>query len=145
MVNIIDKIEEFMKQFTECCAKGDIIRAKKLLNEKKEIGEGSFLGMFGTIRLAVGGPIINEGFELACLNGHMDVARWIYYEVGGIDLNKGNGEAFITTCRNGHLDIAVWLCEICKNYSLDYDPLTERITPIIIKRSNTKKLNIHIA
>jgi hypothetical protein len=46
-----------------------------------------------------------EAFQIACDNGKLDVAQWLYYQGGIIDCNQ----AFKITCYNGNLDVAQWL------------------------------------
>lgn len=47
-------------------------------------------------------------FRIACENGHLEVAQWLYEIKKEINIEI----AFIFACENGHLDIAQWLLEI---------------------------------
>lgn len=67
----------------------------------------------------------DASFVLACENGHLDVAQWLY-DLGlesnsKIDIHSRYERAFRDTCRNGHLDVAQWL------YDLGFKDSNEKI------------------
>lgn len=50
-------------------------------------------------------------FHLACKEGKLDVAQWIF-SMGIIDFNADEYTAYLLACDEGHLNIAKWLYEI---------------------------------
>jgi ankyrin repeat protein len=53
-------------------------------------------------------------FNLACKNGHLKVAQWLYtyngiYEGDKINIHHYFETPFISACENGHLEVAQWL------------------------------------
>lgn len=49
-----------------------------------------------------------DPFRLACRNGHLVMAQWIY-SLGDVDIHVMNDYPFRRACGNGHYDIALWL------------------------------------
>ena len=52
---------------------------------------------------------VNAAFLAACGDGHLDLAKWLYNDVGGVNVHADNDDAFVDACGNGHLDVAKWL------------------------------------
>ena len=50
-----------------------------------------------------------EAFRLACENGNLEVAKWLYQIKPTIDVSAKNDYAFCYTCENGNLNVAKWL------------------------------------
>ena len=51
-------------------------------------------------------------FRWACLNGHLDIAQWLYKIKPTIDISANNEYDFRYACENGHLNVAQWLYQI---------------------------------
>ncbi len=61
-----------------------------------------------------------NNFESSCVNGKLDVAKWLYSILPYETLIKDNEYLFETVCANGHLEVAQWLLTIF----FDYDTST---------------------
>jgi hypothetical protein len=50
-------------------------------------------------------------FKKACGNGNLEIARWLYYEIGNgsTNLNHQPNKLFITVIEKGDLEMAKWL------------------------------------
>ena len=53
--------------------------------------------------------IIHIGFDFACINGHLNLAQWLYKIYPFINISEHNEQIFRFTCEFGHLDVAKWL------------------------------------
>ena len=51
-------------------------------------------------------------FGLACENGYLEVAQWLFQMKPNIDIFSRNKEAFRSARKNGHLEIVEWLLDI---------------------------------
>jgi hypothetical protein len=55
----------------------------------------------------------NLAFRLACVNGHLDTAQWMYKNHHGIiDIHVLNDYAFRVACENGHWESAKWVATL---------------------------------
>jgi ankyrin repeat protein len=59
-------------------------------------------------------------FRSACINGHLEVAKWLLEEVKpDIDISVEGDQAFRVACENEHSEVAEWLQSLYpKKYSL---------------------------
>ena len=55
---------------------------------------------------------INKAFRQACMNGNLELAKWLLKVNPNIDISAKNEHAFRWACMNGHLELAKWLLEI---------------------------------
>jgi len=58
----------------------------------------------------------NVPFYVSCLNGHMDIAQWIYSicpEQIHLLSHDNKCTPFYASCHNGHIDIAQWIYSVC--------------------------------
>jgi ankyrin repeat protein len=51
-------------------------------------------------------------FEFACINGHIEIAKWLFQTIPKINIMKKETYTFIQVCKNGHIEIAKWLFSI---------------------------------
>lgn len=51
---------------------------------------------------------IDEAFSLACENGNLEDAQWLYH-FGLVDIHSNEEEPFRLACREGHINIVKWL------------------------------------
>lgn len=56
----------------------------------------------------------SRAFHYACINDHIHIAKWLYYDIGFTDVNSFNFYAFRRACANGRLSIAKWLFGLSK-------------------------------
>lgn len=77
-------------------------------------------GKFGAVKILFSREIELEqkirpndvGFGLACRKGFLDIAQWLFFEDGKIDLHANNDAAFRSACTNGFLTLAKWILQI---------------------------------
>lgn len=74
--------------FDELCAHGNIECVRLAYNDN------------------IGSIMVNDGFNQACVNGHLDVAKWIYIVDKRIKISE---HLLKCVCRLGQLEIAKWL------------------------------------
>ena len=81
-----------------------------------------------------------EAFCMACKNGHLEVAQWLYQIKPSLDISADNEYAFRCACCNGHLEVAQWIQSLNPNkYVIEVDN-NNNITYYIrhtINKSNT--------
>ena len=53
-----------------------------------------------------------EAFHMACFNGHLHIAQWVYELKPTLDISAKNEYAFKVACANGHLQVAQWLYRV---------------------------------
>lgn len=53
----------------------------------------------------------NVPFELACENGHLEIAKLLHRNLPNINVHADNEYAFRYACINGHLETAQWLLQ----------------------------------
>lgn len=53
-------------------------------------------------------------FQLACRNGHLEVAKWLVSLNQGIDVHARQNWAFTTSCFNNRLEVCKWLRSLDK-------------------------------
>ena len=46
---------------------------------------------------------------MACYNGHLEVAQWLYEIKSTLNISAKNEEAFCLACRNDHFKVAQWI------------------------------------
>ena len=56
----------------------------------------------------------NDGnaFKSACINGHLEPAKWLYQLDSNIDIHANNEYIFRHVCDLGHLELAMWLLKL---------------------------------
>jgi len=92
--------------------------------------------------------IINYGFELTCENGHLEIAKWFYYNVRSNIIRIIEG--YLMACINGHLEVAKWLYFEEKlniptlNDTIFMSTYTARIMIIIKDRGFVKEIKRNI-
>ena len=58
---------------------------------------------------------LNHAFYIACGEGHLKTAKWLY-SLGNIDIHVDEDGPFIDSCRYDHPKVAKWLTSIEDNY-----------------------------
>ena len=61
---------------------------------------------------------ITDSFHLTCMNGHLEIAKWLINTFPNIDIHAEDEYAFRYSCYNGNLLIAKWLIEIFPNIDI---------------------------
>ena len=79
---------------------------------------------------------INDIFIWSCVNGHLEVAKWIY-SLDKVDIHANDDDAFRYSCEHGHLEVVEWLESICFDYSHQMNG--DEIIPIIHDSFNKAK------
>lgn len=82
-----------MDPFVEACKNGDLKLAKEIYN-------GGGIDYHAKEEYA---------FQYACANDHLEVAKWLFFELGGIDHHVINDVCFTWACGWGNLKVAKWL------------------------------------
>ena len=86
-------------------------------------------GDLGAVRAALAAVVDGDGnasgeantaFCEACVNGHLDVARWLFDNVPGLDVHARHDAAFRNASMYGHLTIARWLHDDVGGVDVDY-------------------------
>lgn len=62
---------------------------------------------------------LDNKFMYACLNGHIEVAKWLY-ELG-VDIHIENDIFFRSSCSSGQIEVAIWLYELGANIHIEND------------------------
>ena len=62
-----------------------------------------------------------HAFRVACENGHLVVAQWLYDLKPTLDISAQNEYAFKMACYSGHLDVAQWLYYIKPTLNISAD------------------------
>ena len=89
------------KQFHEACKNGNLRAITNLLNNHN-----------------IDVHVDNEdGFRLACYNGHLNVVQYLLKNNFNIDVHAENEDGFRVACGNGHLNVVQYLLE--NNFNID--------------------------
>jgi hypothetical protein len=51
----------------------------------------------------------DEAFRVACANGHVNIASWLYRTNTRIDIHQLNDYVFRISCQRNHLEMAQWI------------------------------------
>ena len=86
-----------LRALYDACASGDLAAARAALAAVTQADNGN------------AASAVNVAFREACRDGHLDVARWLYDDVGGVWAHAYQDEVFRIVCIGGHLAIARWL------------------------------------
>lgn len=62
-------------------------------------------------------------FMLACNKCSIDVAKWLYYDIGNINIHRQDDLAFRNACKNGNLSLAQWLYSLGSDIKSNIDNL----------------------
>lgn len=82
--------------------------AMRLACYNGHIGMARFLCYLANCREAIGEKSFRI-FRNCCKHGQMEILRWMYYDIGWIDIHAMEDDAFRKACRYGHFEIAKWL------------------------------------
>jgi hypothetical protein len=63
---------------------------------------------FAKIGAVISTKTIEDGFQVACAYGRLEVAQWLG-AVSGVNVHAKDDVAFRKTCRYGHLHVAKWV------------------------------------
>jgi hypothetical protein len=111
-----DPLEILIRRFQVYCAMGELFPAQRLFQTDQI---QTHLQIERIHPLFTAGPWLAESFMVACTNGHLKVAQWLYSVDRNDNLPFGrNDTMFADVCANGHLAVAQWLysVQICSNY-----------------------------
>ena len=81
------------KQFINLCEKGKLEEIRKIYSKNN-------------INIHVNN---DKAFRYACLNGHIEIVKWLINLDNKPDIHANNDEAFRFACYKGHIEIAKWL------------------------------------
>jgi hypothetical protein len=100
---------------------------------------------------------------MACQNGHIQVAQWLFSIKPTLDISAENNYAFRMACQNGHIQVAQWLFSIkptldisakheyafrlaCQNGHLEVAQWIQSLNPnkYVILHVENKKINYRI-
>ena len=57
----------------------------------------------------------NTYFQIACLNGHLNIVEFLWNLNQNIDVHANNEYAFVWACENGHLNVVEFLWNLNQN------------------------------
>jgi len=67
-------------------------------------------------------PFINNvGFNWACSNGELEIAKWLVSVKPDIDISENNENAFNKACEYGYLELAKWLLLVKPDINISVD------------------------
>ena len=84
--------------FDDACKHGQLEKAQHMLAKDHRIYKSSVCN--------------GEIFRLACANGHLEVAQWLYKINPSLKILAKNEYAFQMACNGGHLLVAQWLYQV---------------------------------
>jgi hypothetical protein len=64
---------------------------------------------------------------MACCNGYLEIAKWLYSLDNKLNIRIDNDRAFKFVCKCDYIYIAEWLVSICCNYKILIDTEEDKI------------------
>lgn len=100
-LDAILKTKDYHKAFSNSCIGGKLETAQYLYSQYSHYLHNS----------------LNIPFQDACINNHLDVAKWLHSL--GVNIRHNNDIAFKSSCNENAIDIIHWLCSMEPRYSAE--------------------------